>query len=279
MHSLKLKTVLLSSTLFAACSIARADQSELQTIEVFAAGSLRGVVSDLTAEAAAALHADVKATFGGSGTMRERVENGEHPDMLLSADLGSPRKLEQAGRTRIPVVAFARNRMCVISRRETGITASSLIDRLLQPSLRVKTSTPVLDPSGDYAWSIFDRIDRLRPGTGARLKEKAGALMNATATPANPGQSAAAALFASRQIDVSITYCSASASLEREMPELTSLPVPAALDPHPVYGIAVLSDKPAALKLALFLLSEKGQALIAKNGLVPLLDPPAASQP
>jgi len=48
--------------------------------------------------------------------------------------------------------------------------------------------------------------------------------------------------------------------------------VAAPLDPHPVYGIAVLSDKPAALRLALFLLSEKGQALVEKNGLVPLLD-------
>ncbi len=53
--------------------------------------------------------------------------------------------------------------------------------------------------------------------------------------------------------------------------------MPATLDPHPVSGIAVLSDKPAALELALYLLSEKGQALIAKNGLLPLLEPAATS--
>jgi hypothetical protein len=33
-----------------------------------------------------------------------------------------------------------------------------------------------------------------------------------------------------------------------------------------------LSGKPAALRLALFLLSEKGQALIAREGLVPITD-------
>jgi ABC-type molybdate transport system substrate-binding protein len=247
-------------------------------VEIFAAGSLRGVVNDLAAAVGPVLNIDVKASFGGSGSLRERVENGERPDLLLSADMGSPRKLEQAGRTRLPAIAFARNHMCVVSRRQTGVTAANLIERLLSPKLRVKTSTPVADPGGDYAWAIFDRIDRMRPGAGALLKDKASSLLNAVATPANANQSAAAALFASHQIDVSITYCSASASLEREMPELTSLVVPPSLDPHPTYGIAVLSDKTAALQLALFLLSEKGQALIAGNGLVPLLDSAAKSQ-
>jgi molybdate transport system substrate-binding protein len=72
---------------------------------------------------------------------------------------------------------------------------------------------------------------------------------------------------------MSITYCSGSAALEKEMPELVSLLVPAELDPHPVYGVAVLSAKRQVLRLALFLLSEKGQAIVAKAGLVPLTDP------
>ncbi len=54
------------------------------------------------------------------------------------------------------------------------------------------------------------------------------------------------------------TYCSGTAALEKELPELTSLVVPPNLDPHPLYGVAVLSTKPEALRVALFLLSEKG---------------------
>jgi ABC-type molybdate transport system substrate-binding protein len=73
---------------------------------------------------------------------------------------------------------------------------------------------------------------------------------------------------------MSITYCSAVTTLEKDAPELASLPVPAQLDPHPVYGLAILSDKPAALRLALYLLSEKGQAIIAHAGLVPITSPP-----
>jgi molybdate transport system substrate-binding protein len=74
---------------------------------------------------------------------------------------------------------------------------------------------------------------------------------------------------------MSITYCSAWPALEKEAPGLTSLVLPPELDPHPVDGIAVLSNRPQAMRIALFLLSQKGQAIIAQEGLVPLLDPGA----
>ena len=249
-----------------------------ETVEIFAAGSLRGVVGELAKEAGPALDIEVKSSFGGSGMMRERIEKGETPDLFLSADLGSPRKLEAAGRTVVPAIAFARNRMCILSRSSAHVTARNLVDRLLAKGVRVKTSTPVADPAGDYAWAIFDRIDAVRPGSGALLKSRAQDLMSLAATPTTPTQSAAAALFLSNQVDMSITYCSAAPSLEKEVSGLTSLVVPPQLDPHPLYGAAVLSNKPQALRLALFLLSDKGQAIIAREGLVPLVEAPTPAQ-
>lgn len=268
-----LRTAAFSLTLLFAASNARSEeQTSHEMVEIFSAGSLRGVISDLAAAANAELHIELKATFGGSGTLRERVEKGEHPDLLLSADLQSPRKLEAQHLTSLPVMAFARNRLCIVSRRQAALKESNLVDRLLEPGVRVKTSTPVADPAGDYAWTLFDRIDRIHPGAGARLKSKAQAAMNLAAAPADPKQSATAALFAAGQIDVDITYCSAATNLLRELPDLASVPAPAALDPHPVYGLALLSNKPAAARIALFLLSEKGQAIIARNGLLPLTE-------
>jgi molybdate transport system substrate-binding protein len=249
---------------------ASAVQAAPETVEIFSAGSLRGVVNDLATQVAPGLNIEVKATFGGSGLLRERIEKGEKPDLFMSADLGSPRKLEAEGRTVVPAIAIARNRICVLARRSAHVTAANLIDRLLAKNVRVKTSMPVADPGGDYAWAIFDRIEALRPGAGAILKDKAQALMSLKGTPARPGQSPYAALFASRQVDMAITYCSGVAKLEQELPELTSLAVPPKLDPHPVDGLAVLSTRPAALRLALFLLSEKGQAMVAREGLVPI---------
>ena len=185
-----------------AAGVARAE-----TVEIFAAGSLRGVVGELAKEAGAALSIEVNASFGGSGSMRERIEKGDRPDLLLSADLGSPRRLESQGRTVVPIIAFARNRMCIVSRRSAGVTPANFIERMLARDVRLKTSTPIADPSGDYAWMLFDGIDRTRPGSGVILKSKAEAVMKAVAAPAVPSQSTAAALFASKQIDMSVTYC------------------------------------------------------------------------
>ena len=250
-----------------------------ETVEIFAAGSLRGVVNELAQQAGTELGIEVKSSFGGSGLMRERIEKGESPDLLLSADLGSPRKLEAMHRTVVPAIAFARNQMCILSRRSARVRASNLIDRMLEKNVRLKTSTPVADPSGDYAWAIFERIDALRPGSGALLRQKAQTSMNLTPPQGTAVQNPTAALFASNQIDLSITYCSGVPTLQQDAPELASLVVPPQLDPHPVYGAAVLSAKPQALQLALYLLSEKGQAIIARQGLVPLVEPPMAAQP
>ncbi len=255
-------------------SASTSSPAHAQAVEIYSAGSLRGVVGDLTQQAASAFHIEVKSTFGGSGSLRERIEKGEKPDLFMSADLGSPRKLQTQGRTVVPVIAFARNRMCIVSWRSAGLTPTNLLDRLLAKNVRVKTSTPIADPSGDYAWGIFDRIDQIRPGSGTALKEKARALMSVTATPASPTQSAAAALFASKQVDISITYCSGFAALQKELPQLAAFPVPPRLDPHPVYGLAVLSNKPQALRVALLLLSEQGQEIIGKAGLLPVAEAP-----
>ena len=255
---------------FTAAALLLAGPVHAQTVQVFAAGSLRGVVGDLGKQAGPALGVEVRGEFGGSGQMRERIEKGEKPGLLMSADMGSPQKLAAAGRTVLPVIAFAKNRECVVSKKALGVTPANLADELLDPKVRLKTSQPVADPSGDYTWAIFDKIEALRPGAGRTLKAKAEANMTLTAEPA-PGQTAQAALFAQNKVDLTIVYC--SAAVDRELPDLlASFPVPAALDPHPVYGVAVLSNRPEALRLALYLLSEQGQAIIARNGLVPLVD-------
>ena len=242
----------------------------LPAVQVYAAGILRGVVGDLGEAVRPALGVEVSGAFGGSGSMRQRIEKGEKADLLLSADMGSPRKLQAAGRTIVPVIAFAKNRECVVSKKTLGVTPANLVDKLLDKAVRIKTSQPVVDPSGDYAWAIFDKINAVRPGAGQALKAKAEASMKLTAER-SPGQTAQLALFAQDEIDLTIAYC--SAALDKQLPDLlTSFEIPASLDPHPVYGLAVLSNRPEVMRVALYLLSEQGQSIIAKNGLIPLAE-------
>lgn len=243
-----------------------------ETVTIFSAGSLRGVVGELATQVQSAYGIRVAATFGGSGALRDRIMQGAHADLLLSADLASPRKLAAAGRTVVPALAFARNRICVVAPRSAGVTADNLVEHLRAPGTRTWTSTPVVDPGGDYAAAMFDAIDALHPGAGARLKARAKAVRDATANTA-PGPDHFATLFAQHRIDLLVTYCSGVPKLEQQDPTLTSLPVPARLDPHPVDGMAVLSDRPAVLRVALYLLSQRGQAIVAHNGLVPVAEP------
>lgn len=269
MSSLRLSMLVTALMLVADVGAA---QAAPETVEIFSAGSLRGVVNDLATEVAPGLNIEVKATFGGSGLLRERIEKGEKPDLFMSADLGSPRKLEAEGRTLVPAIAIARNRMCILARGAAHVTPANLISRMLAPEVHIKTSTPVDDPAGDYAWAIFERIEALHPGDGQRLKDKARAMMSVKPAKLAPGQNPYAALFASGQIDLAISYCSGAPKMQQQVPGLESFAVPAELDPHPVDGLAVLSGNPAALRLALFLLSEKGQAIVAREGLLPVAE-------
>ncbi len=142
---------------------------------------------------------------------------------------------------------------------------------MLAKGNRIRASAPIEDPAGDYAVTIFDRIDAQHPGAGKMLRDAAQSLREAlSAAP----RASVASLFQSNQIDMAISYCSGTSAVEKEMPELTATAFPSELEPQPVDGIAVLSSKPAAMRLALLLLSEKGQAIVKKAGLLPLFDQP-----
>jgi ABC-type molybdate transport system substrate-binding protein len=121
-----------------------------------------------------------------------------------------------------------------------------MVDQLLQPGLRIHTSRPVADPSGDYAMAMFERMDRAHPGAGAKLR--ANAMRQMDLSPPATGQNATAALFAAGSIDVAVTYCSAVAATLDGAPDLVSVPVPDAFDPGPIFGLALLSDKPDAAR-------------------------------
>ncbi|MEI9916069.1 MAG: substrate-binding domain-containing protein [Methylovirgula sp.] len=250
---------------------ATANPAPAQTVTIYAAGSLKAFVSLLAkANDPSLAGLDFKPTFKSAGLLRAQIEAGEEPDLFLSADMNAPRRLAAEGRALLPPVAFARNRMCFYVPRRLGVTAGNLVARLLTASLRIKTSAPVADPGGDYAVAIFDRLDHLHPDAGNILRDKADALR--TALKSDP-LGAFAAEFKSNRIDAMIGYCSGSAALEKDEPDLEAIPFPTTLDPAPVFGLVVLTNRPEALKTALFVLSEPGQALLRRAGLIPLLAP------
>jgi molybdate transport system substrate-binding protein len=247
--------------------------SAAQTVEIYSAGSAGNMIRALSKEPGLA-GIEIKLTASPAGGLRDRILAGEKPDLFLSADMASPHKLEAAGRTVMPVLAYAQNHMCLTVRSSLGVTQNNIAERMLAKGTRIKTNEPIVDPGGDFAYAIFDRIDVLHKGAGQILRDKAESVAEATkSAQVLPGHSAAASQFIANQIDMVIGYCSVASALPKELPDVTVVQFPPALDPDPVYGMAVLSAKPEALRVALFLLSERGQAIVKDAGLIPLLSP------
>jgi len=67
----------------------------------------------------------------------------------------------------------ARNRLCALGKTALGVTPENLLDKLLNPSMGLSTSTPGADPAGDYAWAVFARAETAHPGTQVILQQKA----------------------------------------------------------------------------------------------------------
>lgn len=243
-------------------------------VRLYAAGSLRAAMTEIIRAYVANGGEAVDATYGASGLLRERIEKGEPAEVFASADMGNPQALARAGRAAAPVV-FARNRLCALV--ATGIDASpdTLLDRILDPTIKLGTSTPKADPSGDYAWMLFERADKLRPGAYKMLDAKALKLTGGPNSPAPPpDRSVYATMIAERKADIFLTYCTNAMQAVREVPGARVVAVPETLAVGADYGLTTMNGaSPGAARFAAFILSPPAQAILARLGFTPAVGP------
>src|SRR5215468_7962418 len=86
----------------------------------------------------------------------------------------------------LPVRVFARNELCALVREGLTVSSETLLDVLLDPKVRLGTSTPKADPSGDYAFALFAKAEALKPGAKAALEAKALQLTGGPASEKAP---------------------------------------------------------------------------------------------
>jgi len=123
----------------------------VRRLEVFGARSLRGTLPDIAAAFRESTGLPVELRLGPFGRLREESEDGRTPDLFLSADMTHPEPLWEKGLAEKPAI-FARNELCLLADEKFGITPANFVERLLDPEGRLDTSTPGLDPGGDYAF-------------------------------------------------------------------------------------------------------------------------------
>lgn len=251
------KPFILAALLGIAMTPAQADD-----IALFAAGSLKAALSDVAADYTEAYATPVATSFGPSGLMRERIETGEAAHVFASANMRHPKILEAAGKGG-PVALFARNRLCALARPETDVSTDTLLDVMLNAGTRLGTSTPKADPSGDYAFELFDKS-----GHAEALKSKALLLTGGPQSAKPPeGRNAYAWVLDSDQADVFLTYCTNAVLARKEVQDLQIVQIPEALSVGADYGLIVLEGAPVeAWRLALHILSPAGQSVLAAYG-------------
>ncbi len=236
-------------------------------LRVYAAGSLRGALTEIARDYQARTGQPVALTFGASGLLRERIEKGEAAQVFASADIAQPQRLADDGGWRAPVV-FVRNALCALTSDQVYAAPATLLGTMLRPGIRVGTSTPGADPSGDYAWALFRKADEIQPGAYAVLDAKALKLTGAADSPKPPpGRGTYAWIMEQRQADVFLTYCTNATAAQKEVPWLNVVQLPPVLQVGAAYGLTVRTAAPAsALAFAQALLAPPAQAVFKRLG-------------
>lgn len=253
---------------------------ENTVVRILAAGSLRRVFAAETAAfAAVAPEIALRLRHGPAGLLRADIEAGADFDVFASADLGHPEALAAAGLA-IGVCPFARNRLVATVRADLDFDPDDIVMTLADPGVRLATSTPGADPSGDYAERFFDNVEAARPGLGEALRAKALRLVGGPDTlPVPEGRIAAPWLIAENRADVVLGYGSyAAASLAEGNVRIARLPED--LAPEPAYGICLAPKAGAAAsRFRRFLLSDAGQAILVDHGFLPARERPGIDGP
>lgn len=224
-------------------------------MRVLAAGSLKGVWPALMTH----FPEPVETLFGPAGLLRERIEAGEPCDLFASASEGHARKLLDDGRA-LAMMPFTTNRLCVTVRSDRLRPGDDWYALLTRNTLRVATSTPGADPSGDYTQTLFNLMGE----AGDAVRQRAMALVGGRhSAPVPAGRLAAEWIIQQDKADLFIGYSSYRAALS-EIAGLTVIDIPEACNPVAQYACAVIT--PRAQPLAKFLGSEQAKAVLREAG-------------
>ncbi|MFT5789074.1 MAG: molybdate transport system substrate-binding protein [Shewanella sp.] len=235
-------------------------------IEMRAAGSLKNAMSDIVAAYQLESKQAVNTDFAPSGLLRKRIEKGETVDVFASANMKHPQTLQNSELAE-SVVMFAQNQMCALTQANIELN-DDLLQQMLSSDIRLGTSTPKADPSGDYAWKVFAKAEPLVAGAKNKLENKALQLTGgAQSAKAPSGRNTYGWVMENNRADIFLTYCTNAVLAQKEVPSLNVVQLPSELAVGADYGLVVLKAAQAdAWKLAMFVLSEKGQSILADYG-------------
>lgn len=158
---IRILIALLLSVVPSGASLAAAEE-----ITIAAASDLNFAFKDLVAEFEKATGTHVKLSLGSSGNFYSQIQNGAPFDLYFSADIGYPRKLEEAGLT-VPgsLYRYAVGRIVIWTGSQSNISLTKGFDALREPGIKkIAIANPKHAPYGRAAvaamehFKVYDQI-------------------------------------------------------------------------------------------------------------------------
>jgi ABC-type molybdate transport system substrate-binding protein len=157
--------------------------------------------------------------------------------------------------------------MCALVRPTLAVEPATLLERMLDPQIKLGSSTPRSDPSGDYAWEVFRKAEALAAGSFAALDQKALQLVGGPSSPPPAAGSPYGAFIADGTADIFLTCCTNALLATKEHPGQRMVELPENLAVGADYGLTVISSAASgAYRFAMFILSAEGQRILASYG-------------
>ncbi len=260
--------------------VAMNNAAHADDVRLYAAGSLRAALTDIGAAFTAKTGQRVVPKFGPSGVLEKEIAGGAKADVFASANMDYPQALNRSNKSG-PVLRFARNKLCALVKPGLAVDSASLLDRMLDVAIKLGSSTPNSDPSGDYAFEVFRKADAIKPGARATLEKKALKLTGTTDSAVPPaGLPVYGWHIAEGRADIFLAYCTAAAEAHKRYPSQQIVQLPDALAVGADYGLTVITGAPnAAAQFAEFILSPAGQNILTGYGFAPGQTKPGQTEP
>lgn len=229
---------------------------------MFAAASLRDVVTDIARELERRQSVEVVFNFAGSNTLAQQIDAGPGADVFLSADKQWMDFLDRSGRL-VPGSqrSLLSNRLVLIAHRDAEVDIQTPSD-LLKSSYRfLAVANPEAVPAGLYARAYLERQTVGGASLWSRLADRIAPALDVRA---------ALALVESDPEILGIVYRTDAQASEQvwvlyEFPPIADLPI--------TYWGALVTDSDAleAGRLFLdFLQSPEAIAIVERYGFVPV---------
>lgn len=235
---------------------------EPRALTVFAAASLTDAFTEM-GDAFEASHPDVTVTFnfGGSQNLRTQIEQGAPADVFASANTKEMDTLitGQFVNADAPSV-FLTNQLVVVLPKENPAGITTLED-LGKPGLKLVLAAEEV-PAGKYAREI---LENLNASFGADYKDRV--LANVVSNEDNIRQAVTKVQLG--EADASIVYLSDAVAV----PELQKIEIAAEMNviaSYPIAPLAASTNSDLAKQFVQYVLSQEGQATLAKWGFTPV---------